>query len=405
MRPLRIAHVTATFPPYPGGTGNVCYYQARELARRGHYVTVLTAAAPGAPAHKAVDVDADGLRVRRLRPLLRVGNAPLLPGLVAALRGFEIVHLHYPFILGAELVRLAAACARQPLVLSFHNDLIGDGARALIFRAYQRISAWLSVRGAQALCAVSLDHYRHSQLARDLGPTRLPVIDLPNGVDTEHFAPGAADLGLRARYGIAAGAPLLLFVAALDRAHHFKGLSTLLAALRERSGEERLLIVGDGDMRVQYEEQVTRLGLQGRATFAGAVDHSALPPFYRTADLTVLPSHPPESFGLVLIESLACGTPVIASNIPGVRAVVAAGDDGLLVPPGDPVALARAIGELIGDPARRSAMGLVGRRRACDHYDWRQIGGRLEALYSDLRSGAGASSAYQVGQAAFRRRP
>jgi glycosyltransferase involved in cell wall biosynthesis len=293
---LRIAHVTATFPPYHGGTGNVCYHHARELARRGHDVQVFTAAMPGAPARELCE----GFMVRRLRPALRVGNAPLLPHLLSVLRGFDVIHLHYPYILGAEIVRLASIVYRVPLVISFHNDLIGRGTRALLFALYQRLSASLTVRGAARLCAVSLDHYESSKLRRALADGGPLAVELPNGVDVSHFRPCAPGVDVRRRYGIPAEATVVLFAAALDRAHHFKGLGTLLQAMRLLPSNVWLLVVGDGDLRETYMQQATIPGIAGRVVFAGSIDHADMPPFFCSAELTVLPSSPPESFGLVL---------------------------------------------------------------------------------------------------------
>ncbi|HVX29433.1 MAG TPA: glycosyltransferase, partial [Nitrolancea sp.] len=113
---MRIAHVTATFPPYYGGTGNVCYHNARVLAARGHHVEVFTADAPG-----RID-DPAGVIVNRLRPIVQVGNAPVLPSLLR-LRQFDLVHLHYPFYTGAEFVSLA----RLPYVITYHQDVELDG--------------------------------------------------------------------------------------------------------------------------------------------------------------------------------------------------------------------------------------------------------------------------------------
>jgi glycosyltransferase involved in cell wall biosynthesis len=386
---MRIAQVTATFPPYQGGTGNVCAYAARELARRGHEVQVLTAAAPdgrgserpGAPQAP----DGACLQVRRLRPLLRVGNAPLLPGLIGALRGFDLVHLHYPFIFGTEAAVLASALYGTPLVVSFHNDLIGDGLRAPLFSIYQRLAACLTLRGAARLCAVSLDHYASSQLSRALSDRPDLAVELPNGVDAEHFCVPGPRADLCRLYGVAPGARVLLFVAALDRAHHFKGLGTLLQALGSLPPDVWLLIVGDGDQRAEHELTVRRLGLAARTVFAGRLDQQSLPPVYRSVELTVLPSSPPESFGLVLIESLACGTPAVASRIPGVRTVIDHGADGLLVPPGDPAALSGAIRHLLSDEPLRRAMGRHGRAKVEQRYAWAQIGARLESIYQQVR--------------------
>lgn len=377
---MRIAHVTATFPPYRGGTGNVCYYNARELAQRGHLVHVFTAAIPGAPDFEVIE----GIHVQRLCTVLQLGNAPVLPGLLRVLRGFDVIHLHYPFILGAELVRIASALYRTPLVVSFHNDLIGDGARALIFSVYQRLSTFLTVSGASRLCAVSLDHYESSRLSRAFRNRPYFAVELPNGVDTKHFCQTGPGADLHEQYGVPLDARVVLFVAALDRAHHFKGLSRLLLAFQHLPPNVWLLIAGDGDQRANYEREVHRLGLGERTVFVGAVDHQKTPRFFRSADLTVLPSSPPESFGLVLIESLACGTPVVASRIPGIRAVVDHGVDGLLVDANHPTELARAIATILGDANLHDDMGRRGRAKVEMRYSWEQIGDRLEAIYQQL---------------------
>jgi glycosyltransferase involved in cell wall biosynthesis len=377
---LRIAHVTATFPPYRGGTGNVCYYNTLELARRGHDVHVLTAAMGNTTSRNV----RDEVTVHYLRELVRIGNAPVLPSLPGALRGFDIIHLHYPFILGAEMVSLAAVRSKVPFVVSFHNDLIGDGIRATIFTLYQLLSARLTIRRAERLCAVSLDHYESSHLRRSLKPHRPVAVELPNGVDTERFSPVDAGNDMRHAYGIPADATLLLFVAALDRAHHFKGLDRLLQAMQMLPPSIRLLVIGDGDLRPVYQQQAVALGIAERVLFVGAIDHHATPPFFRAADVTVLPSSPPESFGLVLIESLACGTPVIASNIPGVRTVVDDDSDGFLVEAGNIEALADAIRHMVRDETVRQEMGRRGRAKVEARYDWTQIGVRLETIYQHV---------------------
>lgn len=377
---MRIAHVTATFPPYQGGTGNVCYFNARELVRRGHTVHVFTAAMPGMPESDVLN----GVHVQRLHPLMQVGNAPVLPHLFRVLHGFDLIHLHYPFILGAEIVRLASALHRTPLLVSFHNDLIGDGVRAPIFSLYQRLSAFLTIRGASRLCVVSLDHYKSSVIRRSLVNRHRFVVELPNGVDIHDFCQSGPTVDFCERYGVPLGAKRVLFVAALDRAHHFKGLGRLLQAFRYLPPEVWLLIIGDGDQRLDYEQEAGRLGIADRTVFAGVVAHEDTPPFFRSVDVTVLPSSAPESFGLVLIESLACGTPVVASNIPGVRTVVDHGVDGLLVEPGDPAVLAGAIQEILRDDTMRQAMGRRGRAKVERRYSWEQIGDHLEAIYQPL---------------------
>jgi glycosyltransferase involved in cell wall biosynthesis len=376
---MRIAHVTAVFPPYRSGTGNGCFYTARELARRGHDVTVFTAAVAGAPARET----RDGFQIRRLRPLAQVGNASLLPQLLPVLRGFDVIHLHYPFISGAELVRLASLVHRVPFVMTLHNDLIGDGARALLFAGYQKASAWLTVRHAACLCAVSMDHYQSSRLRASVGNVRLTVVEIPNGVDTDRFCPGG-ESGIRDRYHVPEDAGLALFVAALDRAHHYKGLDRLLQAMVFLDEDAWLLVVGDGELRARYEEQARILGVAHRTVFAGGMPHDRLPPYFRAADVGVLPSCAPESFGMVLIEAMACGKPVVASESPGVRSVVSDGEDGLLVQPGDVAGLAAAVRALLADPGRRRVMGKSGRAKVEMKYTWQRVGVQLENIYRDI---------------------
>ena len=376
---LRIAHVTATFPPYRGGTGNVCYHHARELARRGHEVHVITAAAPDAPPHEV----RDGFAVRRLPPLVRVGNAPLLPGLLGALRGFDLIHLHYPFF-GGELTTFAAHLFRAPLVITYHQDvclggLMGAAAEAL----RQTLGRW-TLRAAARLLFTSKDYGDVSYVRPMLAGRERQVGELPNGVDVLRFQPGPRPLALRQRLGLAADDRVALLVAGLDRAHAFKGVPVLLRALQSLP-TVRAVVVGDGDQRAAYEQVARQLGVAARVCFAGRVDDDALPDYYRLAEVTVLPSTTAgEAFGLVLVESLACGTPVVASDLPGVRTVVDHRRDGLLAPPGDARALAQAIADVLADEQERLAMGRRGRARVAARYSWDRIGDRLEEIYRDV---------------------
>jgi glycosyltransferase involved in cell wall biosynthesis len=378
-RPLRIAQVTATFPPYYAGTGMVCYRSAQELAGLGHDVTVLTAAYGSSD-----ESGPPGVRVRRLRPAFRIGNAPLLPGLLSPER-FDIIHLHYPFIFGAEMIWARALATGVPYVLTHHNDLIGDGARGTLFDLYARVTAPLVLGGARKLAAVSLDHAANCRLRGIFRRRWSDVVEMPNGVDTKLFHPGAEGASIRARYGIAPTDRVVLFVGAMDRAHHFKGVEHLLRALAHVPDHRVIgLLVGDGDLRPRFQAEAERLGVAGQTRFVGGIPHEQLPPYYAAADVVVLPSFPPESFGMVLIEGMACGVPVIAHDIPGVRTVVRHGETGLLVKPGDTAELAAAITALVDDPSVRGAMGARGHTDVLERFTWSAIGRRLERLYLDV---------------------
>ena len=184
--------------------------------------------------------------------MIAIGNAPLIPRL-ARLEGFDLVHLHYPFIFGSELAllgRLGRSRRRQALLVHYKNRLVGRGARRGMFSAYEHTVAPLLVRAADRICVLSGDHAGSvPYLRRTLrhGPER--IVEMPNGVDTEAFAPGPDAAGIRGSLGIPGDAVVAAFVATLDRAHRFKRLDLAIEALA-RSGEERVhLIVAGGDRK------------------------------------------------------------------------------------------------------------------------------------------------------------
>ncbi len=382
MRPLRIAHLTATFPPYPGGAGNTAYRFAKGQAERGHQVEVFTAPAAGeAP-------DPGAVVVHRIEPTLAIGNAPLLPRL-ARLEGFDLVHLHYPFIFGSELTLLARLRKRRrraALIVHYKNRLMGAGTRGALFEAYEHSVAPALIRAADRVLVLSADHARsvgYLRRALERNPERL--IEMPNGVDTEAFSPGPDRSGIRERLGIAPDAVVAAFVATLDRAHHFKRLDVAIEALaRTRSRELQLLVAGDGELLEGYRAMARDAGLGERVHFLGHVPHAELPEVLRAADLLALTTEPPESFGIVLIEALACGPPAVATDYPGVRAVIDEGETGFLVPAGDSGAAAEALDRLVElGPDGRERMGAEGRRRCEQRWAWPALLERMDAAYGE----------------------
>jgi len=381
MDRLRIAHLTATFPPYPGGAGNTCYRFARGQAERGHHVEVFTAAAAGEPPDPGEAI------VHRIDPVMAIGNAPLIPKL-ARLDSFDVVHLHYPFIFGSELTLLGRLRKRHrsaALIVHYKNRLLGKGPRGVMFETYEHTVAPALVRAADRILVLSPDHARSvPYLARALQRTPERVIEMPNGVDTERFSPGEDDTDLRERLGIPAGAVVAAFVATLDRAHHFKRLDVAIEALaRTRSRDIHVVVAGGGELLDGFRSQAVASGVGGRVHFLGRVAHAELPAVLRASDLFVLTTEPPESFGIVLIEAMACGLPVVATDYPGVRAVV---DDetGVLVPAADSAAAARALDRLDEMGAEgRGRLGDAGRAKAERLWAWPALLDRMDHAYAD----------------------
>ncbi len=401
---MKIAQVVCTFPPYPGGMGNVAFYNSLELARLGHQVEVLT------PSYsvvtRAADSRADGyeeknkLEVQRLNSVLRYGNAAFLPQLFWRLKNFDLVHLHYPFLGGAEIIWFRRLIGRQrsKLVVTYHMDLVGKGILGLFFRCYNKFFLPRIIRSADKVIVTSFDYALSSNLASLIQENRSKFVELPPGVMTEIFSPREKDATLLSKHQLKVEDKIILFVGNLDRAHYFKGIDYLLKAFavlqkrrgveelkKEQGGKIRLLIVGAGDWLSGLKSLANNLGLSNKIIFTGYIDDEILPRYYNLADLVVLPSTDrSEAFGLVLLEALASGKPVIASNLPGLRSLVKEGENGFLAQPKNEGDLANRISYLLGDDELRKKMGENGRKQVEEKYSWEKIGKQLEELYRGL---------------------
>ncbi|MDQ3973604.1 MAG: glycosyltransferase, partial [Actinomycetota bacterium] len=173
--------------------------------------------------------------------------------------------------------------------------------------------------------------------------------------------------------------PLLLFVGRLEPR---KGLDVLVRAflrLRGAHPRVRLCVVGEGPERRRCQEMVPP-SLRPDVLFVGAVAEAEKPRYHASADVFVAPNTGGESFGVVLLEAMAAGLPVVASDIPGFRVVAKDGRQGRLVPPGDAFALAEAAGTLLTNERLRRAMAAEGRRSVAD-YDWPRVARRVEQVY------------------------
>ncbi len=378
---MRIAAVVATFPPYLAGTGNVAYHQAEELAARGHDVTVVTATQPGVPSDPA------GVLVRRSRPVLRLGNAPLLPEL-AVLGGYDVVHLHQPFIFGAELVALACTRHGMPLVTTVHNQLLADGVKGRLFDAYSATMLPLVLRTATRIIGVTRSHALSvPQIASALERHPEKFAEVPNAVDVRRFTPGPA-AHVRTRHGVPDGAPVAIVCAQLDHAHEFKRVDLAIEAVgRVREAQLHLLVVGAGPLRDRLGALADEAGVRDQIHFAGALAGEELVDHYRAADFLILPSEI-ESFGLVQVEAMACAKPVIVSRVPGCRDVSVDGRHGFHVTPGSADDLADAVRRMLRLPAaERAAMGEAALARVHERYTWARSTDTLEGVLREAVRG------------------
>lgn len=380
---MRIAQVSATFPPYMGGTGNVCYHYADELAKRGHEVTVFTSRYP--------DCDytyPDYFTVKRYRPLFRIGNAPFIPQLFG-LDTFDIIHLHYPFYFGGEMIYLLDKIRNRSYIVSYHNNVVMQGLLKYPINIHTRVISRRILENAEKIIVPTMDFFT-ATVQPLLSLPKREVAEIPNGVDLTYFTRDG--YMIRHEYGISSHMKVILFVGALDSAHYYKGLEVLMRSMKlaERQSQPSvLLVIGDGNLKPYYQNLARQYGIGERTIFTGTIPEPVtLACHFLASDIVVYPTVADtiESFGMVAAEGMAAGKPVIASNIPGVRCVVDHLSTGLLVKPGDERDLADAILYLLDNPAIRQEMGKNGRLKVERCYTWEKVIGRLEEEYSNVKT-------------------
>lgn len=374
---MKIAHLVSTFPPYKGGMGNAAA-QFAGMHSHCHEVTVMT------PRYG--DISPSGItppyRVEWLNSPFKYGNAAWLPQLLWRLRSFDIFHLHYPFYGTHLAVLLAAILWRRKLVLHYHMDSLSSGFKGYIFEFNRRVVFPLLARRADAIIGASLDYLAHSQIASYFKARPEKFREIFFWVDSDKFHPGQKER---------TGEVVVLFVGGLDQAHYFKGLEILLRAMQVVVGHSSrplsLRVVGSGELLPDYQRFASELKISDRVQFLGKLDDAALVSAYQKASFLVLPSiNQGEAFGLVLLEAMSSGKPVIASNLPGVRSVFTDGQEGLLVRVGDPGDLADKIIRLAENDALRDKMGRRARELVLRKYQMAVTQQELETLCQQLRT-------------------
>lgn len=375
---LRVCLVTSAYRPYPSGVSEHVAHLAAALADMGHDVEVMTTRFRDAP-----DAETGPVPVRRLgRAVLVPANGSYatlpvgrdLPGQVERLlraRRPDVVHCHGVF--WPEISYWAIRKSRSVNVVTFLSsgpDLTDRGSRA-----YRRLfSGQLDkIHGRIAI----------SQRARR---TYAPYVPgdcriIPSGVDTGRFRPDRAPLQGRP------GRPNVLFVGRLDRRKGALVLVRAMALVRRRMPDAHLTVVGDGPTASEVRASVDALGLGASVTLAGRVPNADLPRYYAGADVYCSPALGGESFGIVLLEAMAAGAAVVASDIPGYDETVDRGRTGLLVPRNDPPALAAALLRLLEDRGLRGRLVAAARMKA-ERHAWPVVAERTVAYYRALIDGS-----------------
>jgi glycosyltransferase involved in cell wall biosynthesis len=376
---MKIAHVVCSFPPYRGGIGNSALQMAKSVLAYGHSVTVMTPDY-GQDRRRDAEPELGAVTVKRLATYGAYGNAAWLPQLSWQLRDYDIVHFHYPFYGAALAVLLAKLCRPSlKLILHYHMDNRAPGWKGLVFKLYKKVFFPILFHSADFVTCASLDYVNHSDIAKYLTARPQKFAQVPFGVDSNLFQTGARPSASRQ----------LLFVGGLDAAHYFKGVDVLIEALalvNKKTTDWSLKIVGRGELKERYVALVRSLGLAQKVEFVSNASNLDLVAAYQASRVLILPSiNRNEAFGLVLLEAMACGRPVIASNLPGVRSVFTNNQEGLVVRPGSARDLADKISKVLTDDELVDRLGVAGAQLTRDHYNWQQAGNKLNELYHRVK--------------------
>lgn len=380
---MKIAIVSDYYYPQLGGITEHVHGQATELTRRGHEVTVITPRLAVTPR----TVDGDDLPARAFEvvnagtafPFYVNGSETLVTlgaGLPYALerlfrqRPFDVLHVHNPF--GWMLPLTAIRRSRAPVTVGTFHSVVPGGYRLLrassrpLRRVFRRLDASISV--SDAVIESMQPHF-----------PEIAFTTIPNGIDTAFFSPDAEPIAALAQKRT------IVFVGRFDPRNGVKHMIGAFSELRRARDDVQLVVVGDGPLRPLVERMVPD-GLRGEVVFAGRVNRLR-PRYLASAEILCTPCSL-ASFGMVVLEGMSAGLPVVASRLPGFELVMRDGVDGVMVDRADDEAgFAAALGMLLDDPALAARMGAAGRARALSSFSWQLVAERLEGLYEGLLEG------------------
>jgi glycosyltransferase involved in cell wall biosynthesis len=384
---MRVLNTLYYYRPHFSGLTVYTERLAAALAGQGHTVTVLTSRYSRAlPAEESLD----GVRVLRVGVMATVSKGPIMPTFLwhalRLLRRHEVLQLHVPQLDAAPLAVLARLMGK-PVVVTYHCDLsLPVSPLNWVANRASHLANRLTLSLAQAVVTNTKDYAESSPALRGI-LHKLEVIPPPAMV-----APidKARVRGLRTAYHVSEADRVIGMAARLATEKGAEVLAQAMPHVLRVHPTARVLYVGQYQNVMGEAAYLERLkpmlaALGDRWSFLGVLEPEDLAAFYSLCDVTVLPSlNSTESFGMVQVESMLCGTPVVASDLPGVRQPVELSGMGLVVPPRDPLRLAQAINQVLAERARFAEQGCAW----CEQLSPAAVAASYLRLYTRLLAGS-----------------
>lgn len=370
---LKVIQTPVRFYPFIGGVEQYVYYISKQLVKYDDCeVDVICANEPENPKFEIYD----GINIKRLNYKTKIANTNITPSLPHVLSDtdFDIIHTHIPTPWSADWSNIIARRKDKPLIVTYHNDIIGSGFANIIANVYNKTALKYLLNKADRIIITQDDYINSPHLTN----YKDKIITIPNGVDTTLFKPQDKRNHNQ-----------IFFLSVLDRFHKYKGLDFLLEALSEVKKtipDVKLVVGGKGELLDYYKQKTQKLEIQDNVEFKGFLTDEEVINYYATSELFILPSISSlqEGFGIVVLEALSSKTPVISTDIVGVADDVIKTNSGIIIPPKDVKALKESIIKILKDPELQKNMGENGRKLVQQKYEWKQIAEDIHTLYHEV---------------------
>ena len=379
---MRILFLIPRFYPCTGGGETYVLELGKRLVKKGHKVTVFTSNVSDKGPVASED-EYLGIRIKRFKVIGSKEFYHFSPSIKKELEKADVDIVHGGGFTYYGCDAAAKICKRRgiPFVITpfYHPSFTSQGARRLFRLAYDPLIGRRKLKLADKVIAMT--NYEIGELSKYTN--REKFVSIPVGIDFERLRDKSRINDFMKKFGLE-GKKILLFV---GRIKENKGIQFAISALMELDNQVCLVAAGpDGGYRKDLEKLAKGLNVQNRVIFTGVLsfnDH--LSSAYNACDIFVYPSEY-ESFGIVSAEALACGKPVIGTNIGGTKDIVRNNEYGFLLGYGDKNGLAKAVSKLLSDSKLRNEMGKKGKEHAKKSYDWDAIVESIISIYGSLAS-------------------